>query len=68
MKTLIAMMMLTTTAFAQPVFLNMPSEHSGAPAMSIPTASQDACENLMVKLSKEDNANYYMSCSIVPFE
>ena len=68
MKTLLAMMMLTTTAFAQPVFLNMPSEHTGAPAMSIPTASQNDCENLMVKLSKADEANYYMSCSIVPFK
>lgn len=68
MLTLIASLMLSSAVVAQPVYLNIPAEHTGAPAMTIPTASHDSCEDLMVKLSKEDNQNFYMSCSIVPME
>lgn len=70
MKTLFATfaLLLSTSVLAQPVFLNIPAEHTGAPAMTIPTASQDTCEDLMIKLSKEQNANFYMSCSIIPLE
>ncbi len=68
MKSLLLTLLLSTSAFAQPVFLNMPAEHNGSPAMTIPTASQETCEQLMVKLAKEENTNFYMSCSIVPLE
>jgi biopolymer transport protein ExbD len=68
MKTLLLFLMLSTSAIAQPVFLNIPAEHNGSPAMTIPTASQQTCEQLMVKLAKEDKQNFYLSCSIVPLE
>ena len=66
MKSLILTLLLSTSAFAQPVFLNIPAEHNGSPAMTIPTASHETCEDLMVKMSKEEDANFYLSCSIVP--
>ena len=66
MKFLLATLLLSSTAFAEPVFLNIPSEHNGSPAMTIPTASHQECEKLMVKLSKEQETNFYLSCSIEP--
>lgn len=68
MKSLLTTLALlfSTSVLAQPVFLNIPAEHTGAPAMTIPTASHETCEDLMIKLSKEDHSNFYMSCSIIP--
>lgn len=64
--TLLAMLMSASTmAIAQPVYLNIPAE-AGSPAMTIPTASQQTCEQLMMKLSRTDESNFYLSCSIVP--
>lgn len=69
MKTLILTLALASTSvFADPVFLNIPAEHSGSPAMSIPTASYETCGDLMTKLSTEEDKNFYMSCSTVPLE
>ena len=58
--------MLSTSALAQPVFLNIPAEFDGSPAMTIPTANQDTCERLMNQLAKYPDQNFYLSCSIVP--
>jgi hypothetical protein len=68
MKTLIATLLLglTTSALAQPVYLNIPGIDSAHPGLTIPTASHEECEKLMIKLSREDNSNFYLSCSIVP--
>ncbi|MGD2118234.1 MAG: hypothetical protein PVG66_07740 [Chromatiales bacterium] len=66
MKSLILSLLLTTSAFAQPVFLNIPAETNGSPAMTIPTANQQTCERLMNKLAKEPGTNFYLSCSVIP--
>jgi len=70
MKTLLATLLLvvSSAASAQTVFLNIPAESENVPAMTIPTASQDSCERLMNELSKEKDSNFYLSCSIVPFD
>ena len=68
MKTLIATVLLglTTSAIAQPVYLNIPGANTTQPGLTIPTASHEECEKLMIKLSQEENSNFYLSCSIVP--
>jgi len=68
MKNLLLTILLgaTTTAVAQPVFLNITAENSTSPAQTIPTASQDECGKLMTTLAKQENENFFMSCSIVP--
>jgi len=70
MKTLFATLLLVVSSAvsAQTVFLNIPAESEKVPAMTIPTASQDSCERLMNELSKEKDSNFYLSCSIVPFD
>ncbi len=70
MKTLFATLLLLVNASlsAQTVFLNIPAEGKNVPAMTIPTASQQSCERLMKELSKEKDSNFYLSCSIVPFD
>jgi len=70
MKTLIAtlILMVSSAVSAQTVFLNIPAEGHDTPAMTIPTASQENCERLMNELSKEKDSNFYLSCSIVPFD
>ncbi|MBT8438383.1 MAG: hypothetical protein HKP55_08560 [Gammaproteobacteria bacterium] len=70
MKTLLATLLLVVSSAlsAQTVFLNIPAESESVPAMTIPTASQDSCERLMNKLSREKDSNFYLSCSIVPFD
>ena len=68
MKTLIATLLigLSSIAFAEPVFLNIPGKDKAEPGLTIPTASHEECEKLMIKLSKEKDSNFYLSCSIVP--
>ena len=70
MKTLIATLLLVVSSAvsAQTIFLNIPAESHDIPAMTIPTASQESCERLMNELSKEQDSNFYLSCSIVPFD
>ncbi len=68
MKTLLMtlIMVVATTSVAQPVFLNIPADNESTPGVTIPTASHEECGKLMIKLSKEEKQNFYLSCSIVP--
>ena len=70
MKTIFATLLLlvvSSAVSAETVFLNIPAEGEDVPAMTIPTASQESCERLMIELAKEENSNFYLSCSTVPF-
>lgn len=67
MKTLALLLSLISgDLLAGTIFLNIASENEKVPALSIPTANDEQCGELMMKLAKTPGTNFYLSCSSYP--